>query len=211
MSDSFIREVDEDLRQKQLNDLWKKYGKFVIGIAIGIVIIVAGRGIYNYVVESRYNDQAMAFSQALTLSGGEQTSALDQVISSDVDGYEIIATFKKAELALEAGDKLAAVAAYDNFIANSDVPIVYKHMANIQASILELDTAPSDQIRGRLTLILDEQSTFRYLALELLALSELKNDDKSAAKTRLEALASDEETPASVKNRAEQYLSDIEE
>ena len=37
MSDTFIREVDEDLRQKQLSSLWKKYGKIVIGIAVGIV------------------------------------------------------------------------------------------------------------------------------------------------------------------------------
>ncbi len=42
MSDAFIREVDEDLRQKQINNLWKKYGKFIIGIAFGIVLLVSG-------------------------------------------------------------------------------------------------------------------------------------------------------------------------
>jgi hypothetical protein len=28
VSDEFIREVDEDIRQRQINNLWKKYGKF---------------------------------------------------------------------------------------------------------------------------------------------------------------------------------------
>ena len=211
MSDAFIREVDEDLRQKQLNDLWKKYGKFVIGVAVGIVIIVAGRGIYDYVVESRYNEQATAFGNALLMSGDAQASALETVISSDVDGYEIVATFKKAELALANDDRDGAVAALDQFIASSSVPELYKNMANIQAALIEMDTASVDEIRGRLALIMDDESTYRFLATELLALSELKNGDVAAAKTRLEGLVGNVETPASVKNRAEQYISVMEE
>ena len=54
MSDAFIREVDEDLRQKQINNLWKKYGKFIIGIAFGIVLLVSGRALYSSFVESKY-------------------------------------------------------------------------------------------------------------------------------------------------------------
>ncbi len=211
MSDTFIREVDEDLRHKQLHDLWKKYGKFVIGIAIGIVIIVAGRGIYNYVVESRYNEQAAAFAEALKLTGNEQSELLDRIIASDVDGYEVVAAFKKAEMALSAGDKLGAVAIYDEFIENASVPELYKNMANMQAAILELDTAPVDKIRGRLALIMDGDSTFKYLATELLALSEMSNGDIEASKTRLETLIGDIEAPGSIKNRAEQYLSVLEE
>lgn len=211
MSDAFIREVDEDLRQKQLSNIWKKYGKFVIASAIAIVLVVAGRGIYGYVVESRYNEQANAFGEALMLSGDEQSNALEAIISSDVDGYEIVAAFKKAELALVNDDRDGAIATLDQFIANSSVPDLYKNMANIQATLIEMDTASVDKIRGRLALIMDGESTFRFLATELLALSEIRNGDATAAKTRLEALVGDVETPASVKNRAEQYISVMEE
>jgi hypothetical protein len=82
-------------------------------------------------------------------------------------------------------------------------------MANIQAAILELDTAESDVVRARLALILNGTSKFRYIANEILALSELRNDELEAAILRLEALVVDVETPAGVKNRADQYLSVI--
>jgi hypothetical protein len=210
VSDAFIREVDEDLRQKQLHALWKKFGKFIVGIAVGIVLIVAGRSIYSYISESKFNEQAIAFSNAISLNETEIASALDQVIASDVDGYEIIATFKKAELAVKAADKVAAVAILDNFIASASVPEIYKDMANIQAAILELDTASADSIRGRLSLILNGSTSFQFLATELVALAELNAGETQAAKSRLEALIGNVEAPTSIKSRSEQYLSVIE-
>ena len=103
MSDEFIREVDEDIRQRQINDLWKKYGKFVIGIAFGIVAIVAGRAIYSSVIESKYSEQASLYSQAISMNENEISSALDPLLNGDVQAYEILATFKKSKLALENG------------------------------------------------------------------------------------------------------------
>ena len=210
MSDTFIREVDEDLRQKQLSSLWKKYGKIVIGIAVGLVLVVAGRSLYIYSVESKYNEQATAYSQALKLNNSEISKALDPVMASDVDGYQIIAAFKKVELALAAEDKLGAIAILDQFIATSSVDQIYKDIANIQAVIIELDTAPVDNIRARLSLILDGGSTFQYLAAELLGLSELKNGEIEAAKTRLQTLIENVDAPVTIKSRAEQYLSVVE-
>ena len=210
MSDAFIREVDEDLRQKQLHDLWKRFGKFIIGIAVGIVLIVAGRAVYTYLYESKFNEQAVAFTKAISLNENEMASALKPVIASDVDGYKIVATFKKAELAVNADDNALAVAILDNFIASASVPKVYKDMANIQVAILELDTASVDSIRGRLSLILNSSTPFQYLATELVALAELNAGETDAAKARFEGLIGNVEAPTSIKSRAEQYLNVIE-
>ena len=210
MSDEFIREVDEDIRQRQINDLWKKYGKFVIGIAFGIVAIVAGRAIYSSVIESKYSEQASLYSQAISMNENEISSALDPLLNSDVEAYEILATFKKAELALENDDKAGAVSVLDQFVNSSSVSEVYKEMATIQAALLELDTASEDQIRTRLSLLLNSDSKYQYFAAEIMALSELKAGNTGAAKSRLEALINDENASGSIKTRAEQYLSVIE-
>lgn len=210
MSDEFIREVDEDIRQKQINNLWKKYGKFVIGIAFGIVTIVAGRAIYSSIVESKYSEQASLYSQAISMNENEISTALDPLLSSDVDGYQILATFKKAELAVENDDSAGAVNILDQFISSSSVSQVYKEMATIQAALLELDTASADQVRSRLSLILNGDSKYQYFASEIMALAELKAGNIDAAKSRLETLISDENASGSIKTRAEQYLSVIE-
>ena len=39
--DNLFKEIDEDLRQQKYADLWKKYGKFVIGAAVALVVGVA--------------------------------------------------------------------------------------------------------------------------------------------------------------------------
>ncbi len=211
MSDAFIREVDEDLRQKQLTNIWNKFGKYIIGIAVGIVLVVAGRGIYASMTESKYAEQADAFTAALLKSDAEAATALDEIIASDVDGYEILATFKKVENAIAAGDKLGAVAILDDFIATASVPELYKEMATLQAGILEVDSASVDEVRARLTLILNGETQFKYMAGEIVALAELNAGEADAAKARLQGLLDDEEAPGSIKNRAEQYLSVIGE
>lgn len=210
MSDEFIREVDEDIRQRQINDLWKKYGKFVIGIAVGVVAIVAGRAIYTSVIESKYSEQASLYSQAISMNDAEISSALDPLLNSDVEAYEILATFKKAEISISNDDRAGAITILDQFVTSSSVAQVYKDMARIQAALLELDTASVDQIRSRLSLILNSDSKYQYFAAEIMALSELRAGDSGAAKSRLEALINDENASGSIKTRAEQYLSVIE-
>ena len=210
MSDEFIREVDEDIRQRQINDLWKKYGKFVIGIAVGVVAIVAGRAIYTSVIESKYSEQASLYSQAISMNDAEISSALDPLLNSDVEAYEILATFKKAEISISNDDRAGAITILDQFVTSSSVAQVYKDMATIQAALLELDTASVDQIRSRLSLILNSDSKYQYFAAEIMALSELRAGESGAAKSRLEALINDENASGSIKTRAEQYLSVIE-
>ena len=210
MSDEFIREVDEDIRQRQINDLWKKYGKFVIGIAVGVVAIVAGRAIYTSVIESKYSEQASLYSQAISMNDAEISSALDPLLNSDVEAYEILATFKKAEISISNDDRAGAITILDQFVTSSSVAQVYKDMARIQAALLELDTASVDQILSRLSLILNSDSKYQYFAAEIMALSELRAGDSGAAKSRLEALINDENASGSIKTRAEQYLSVIE-
>ena len=209
MSDAFIREVDEDLRQKQINNLWKKYGKLVIGIAVGIVFIVAGRGIYTSVVEGKNTAQAELYNSALSASEAEMSAALDPILTGGVEGYELLAAFKKVELALGADDQAGAVAILDNFSKSSSVSQVYKDIANVQAALLELDSVSVDQIRARLALMLNSDNKYQYMAAEIMALAELKAGETDAATRRLETLAADEMAPGSIKTRAEQYLSVI--
>ena len=44
MSDIF-REIDEELRRDNFAKLWERYGQYLIGLAVLIVLITAGTGI----------------------------------------------------------------------------------------------------------------------------------------------------------------------
>ena len=53
-TDGFLREIDEELRQEHYEKLWKRYGKYVIGAAVALVVTVAGYQTWrSSVTESR--------------------------------------------------------------------------------------------------------------------------------------------------------------
>jgi hypothetical protein len=39
----FIHEINQELREERNRALWKRYGKYVIAMAVAIVVLVAGR------------------------------------------------------------------------------------------------------------------------------------------------------------------------
>ena len=40
--DNFIEEVDEELKREHYQELWRRYGRFVVGAVMLVVIVVAG-------------------------------------------------------------------------------------------------------------------------------------------------------------------------
>ncbi len=214
MSEEFIREVDEDLRHQQLVSLWKKYGVYIIGTAVGVILFVAVFQGYGKYMESRYAEQALAYGEMLkTLEQGETAKALEQLNAletSAVEGYQILAAFKKADILLKEGDKMAAVSALDALAASGDVDQVYRDLARFQAATMLIDTATYGDIKARLDPLTREGNTWQFLALEMLAMSALRNGDSAEAREVLTSLVENLETPATIKLRAEQLLNIIE-
>jgi len=55
--ESLFREVDEEVRQEQFKKLWARYGKFVIGLAVLVIIGVAGMEGWRY-FQMKQSEQA---------------------------------------------------------------------------------------------------------------------------------------------------------
>ena len=50
--DSFIREVNEEMRQDQARALWDRFGPLALGVAVLVVLATAGSVGYNYWTET---------------------------------------------------------------------------------------------------------------------------------------------------------------
>ena len=42
MTDEFIREVDEDIKQEKTEKLWKKFLPYIISVSLGIIFSTTG-------------------------------------------------------------------------------------------------------------------------------------------------------------------------
>src|SRR5436189_1922768 len=136
MSDIF-REVDEDLRREQLKKLWERFGVYVLGGAVLIVVLVAGYKFYEYWQDSRAQATGDRFVAALKLADqgkhDEAEAALAAIVANGSGGYPILAGFRVAAEKAAVGDDKGAVAEYDAIAARADTPALVRDMATLRA------------------------------------------------------------------------------
>lgn len=86
--DSFIREVNEELRSDQFRGAWKRYGRFVIGLAVLIVVATAGERVYSAWQASRASASGDQFLAATDLAkANKQDDALAALATLEKDGF----------------------------------------------------------------------------------------------------------------------------
>ena len=78
-----------------------------------------------------------------------------------------------------------------------------RDLARIRAAGLLLESASYSNMLERLEPATKPDATFRHTARELLALSAWRANDTAAARQWLDMIASDTETPAGMRSRAE--------
>jgi len=214
LSEEFIREVDEDLRHKQLTNLWQRYGGFIITFLVGIVLFVAGNVTLKNYNESKYATVADQYSlvekSVVANDMNEALKNLQALSETKVDGYKILVGFKEAEIELQRGNQDKAVAALDKLTASSGVEKVYRDLASLKAAMIAMDTASYDEIKTRLAPLTIEGNSWKYVAKELMAMAALGAGQGEDAKQLLTELEQDLEAPADVKARAKDFRSVIE-
>ena len=142
--DSFIREVEEELRSDRLQNFWKRFGPFIIGGAIAIVIATAAYRGYEYYVDSRASASGDRFLAALNLAReGKSDEALTALQSLENDGYgayPVLARMRAATVLQDKGDVDGAVAAFDAVAADRSAPEAIRDMARLRAAYILVDT-----------------------------------------------------------------------
>lgn len=213
-SDIAFQEVDDDLRQQQLQDLWKRFGKYVIGTAVGIVLAVAGNELYSSYVASVKAENAAKFAdtiEAAETAGADAATLWDQVAPNLSEGYAVLAYFRSAAEHLKAGNADAAIQSYDAIAAKSGVSDSYQDLARLLAAMTVLD-ARADLVdaRSRLSVIAAEGRTWAYSAQEYLAMIDLMDGDRASALAGFTKLVSDPSTPEGIRARAEELRGMLE-
>jgi hypothetical protein len=203
MSDIF-QEVDEAVRREQLQKLWKRYGNFVIAAAVLVVLAVGGWRGYQWWEAKKAAQAGAAFDAAAELvdqgKSADAEEAFARLATEGTAAYRFLARLREA--AVMAGrDPKAAVAAYDAVASDGSVPRVFQELAGIRAALLLVDSAPLSEMTRRLEPLAQPDSTFRHSAREILALAAFKAGDKTAAKKWFDMIASDANTPQSLRGR----------
>lgn len=208
--DSFLREVDEAVRQERYRQLWDRYGLYVLGAAGLIVLGVAGQKGWTYWQDRQAANAGAKFTQALTIEDGADATKAREMLSALAEsgpaGYRILARFQLAAAAAKAGETDKAVADYDALAKDPSVDPILRDRAALQAAALRLDKADYAEMEGRLKGLIDSNSAWRYSARELLGLSAFRLKNMREAERQFSALIGDQGTPPNLRERADMML-----
>ena len=204
VSDIF-REIDDELRRENLLQLWSRYARYIIAVAVILVLIAAGIFAWRQHLASERLAQANRYSAALALTrqGKEAEAAkLFAALANDGGGYGIPAAFQEAALLAKAGDRQGAIAAYDRLAASSSVSREYRDLAVLLAVMHQLADGDPRAAIERLAPLTENGNPWRATALEVTAAANLKAGDRGAALDIYQKLADDLAAPRALRARA---------
>lgn len=212
-NDTFIREVNEQLRSEKMTNFWSKYGIVVIGGAVLIVLGTAGAGIYEYWNSSRASNSGDQFIAAMKLASenkpDDALAALTELETAGHGSYPVLAKFRSATLQAQKGDAAAAIAAFTAIGNDTSAPQVFRDAAKVRAAWLLVDTGSYDQVSAQVEVLSTEGQAFRSSAREALGLAAYKAGDFVKARDWFQQITTDAQAPRNVANRAQIMLDNI--
>jgi hypothetical protein len=204
--DSFIREVNEELRQDKAKALWDRYGPITLAAAALVVLATAAYVGYGYWVETRANRSGDSFSQALRLANeGKSDEALKAFETLEAEGYgayPVLARLRSATVLAGKGDYSGAVAAFDAVSNDSSIPGAIRDMARLRAALVLVDHGTYADVSSRVEALTADANPLRHSARELLGLSAWKEGRPADAMKLFEQISADDGAPRNVRSRA---------
>lgn len=208
MADIF-QEIDEDLRREQAGKLWQKYGRFVIALAIFIVLTVAAWRGWEWYAQREANAAGARFEDALVLSRGgntkEAASSLSGLVKDAPSGYRTLSRFR---LATETGRDNPAdgIKAFEALAEDASLGKVLQDLARIRAGYLAVDSLAYADLAAKIEPMTAAGEPWRHAAREILGLAAWKAKDLPTASKWFEAVVGDKDVPASARQRADVML-----
>ena len=203
-SDSFINEVSEEVRRDRYFSLWKKYGPFLIG---GVIAIVVAAAVVTY-LDQRARAAAQAAGGALIeASQGDleaQIAALTELAdATDHDGEALVARLRVAAALATDGDAEGAAAIYDRIASDDAADALLQDFAAFRAVALRGEGMPPAAYADALSPIANGNGAYRLLAIEARGIALFRAGDETGARDELRAVYNDERAPQSLTRRVE--------
>ena len=208
--DSFIRQVDEDLRSDRMKSIWRRFGKYIIGLAVLLVLGTAADRGYDYWRQSQASQSGDAFLAALNLArAGRQDEALAALRALEQDGYgaySVLARMRAATVLADQGDYQAAISDFSTIGNDGSVPPAIRDAARIRAGYLLVDHGSYQDVVTQVEGLSGPDNAMRHSAREALGLAAWKAGDVATAQRWFEMIAGDNGVPVGVLQRSEIML-----
>lgn len=212
-TDSFIDEVNEELKRDKLFGLMRKYGWIAVVAVVGLVAFAA----WNEWSKARTEASARAFGDSVIAAinveeAGGQRAALNALAAQQAEAGRnaqeraAIVNLLLAAQSLEDGDRTGALAALAVVANDIALPASYRHLAALKRVIIAGTELTIAEREAELAPLAAAGQAYRPLALEQLALLRLESGDTDAALGQFRALLSEPDLTPDLRRRITQLI-----
>lgn len=208
------KEVDAELKNDQIRELWQKYRFLLFGLIVAIIATVIGCELYDSWQSKLRTAESDKFETAvLTAYQGQPDVALNNLTELSETGktaYQYLADLKQAGILIGQGKQTEAFALLKKLMNDTSVPDDLRSVARLSLAGHQMDTANPSDIQALLQPLLSAQNPFYGSAAELMALTYLKQNNPEGAKNIINQALNSEVVPVNMKQRLMEILSVIE-
>lgn len=202
-----MREVDEAVRQDQLDNFGKRYG-LPIGIAVVAALAIFGGWLFwqdrrEGALEER-SEQFITTLDDLEAGRLEQAKTSLATVAEGESATAISAKLALAGLALSENRRDDGVKLYEDIAADAAAPQPYRDLALVRAVAANFEQMEPQQVVDRLKGLATPGNPWFGSAGELVGMAYLKQGKEDLAGPLFAAIAKEETAPQSLRSRARQ-------
>ena len=213
ISETFVKEVDENLRRDRINDFFKDNAAWLVG---GLILFLAAAGGWIWyqqhrvqLAEQHVEQLATIYKDIGTGNTAKVPQQLDDLSQSSSKAVRATALLTRAAFALQQNDPKLAIATYKKVAEDSSIPDAYRNGALIRQTALEFDQLEPQQVIERMKPLAQAGSPWFGTASEMTALALIKQGKKKEAGQLFAKIAKDKTVPQSLRDRSIQIAGSL--
>ncbi len=211
LTDAFIQEVDEDVKNDNLKELWNKYGLLIIAfVVLAVSAAISFDKIQAWRMLRNQNRTQEYMAAAQLQEDSNETIAALQKISMDNQG--IFSDFAKLQIAnvlLAENKQEEAFAALEKLQEDQQINEEVKNIALIKLATYKVDSLGYEEFAKLVQPLVEAKNSWTPAAQDLLAMSAIRNGNVEDAKDIYNKILKIKDLPEGFRNRIQDMLSSI--
>ena len=212
-TETFVREVDENLRRDRMADFAKKYGGWLI--AAMILFLVACGGLIwfqqhrHHQSEAEVEQLAQIYKDIGVGNTAKVPQQLDALTNAGSKAVRASALFTRAALAIQQNNVKLATSKFQAIANDDSLPKPYRDAALIRQTALEFDQLDPKQVIARMAPLAKPGNAWFGSAGEMTALAMIKQGNTKQAGQLFATIAKDADAPQNLRERALQIAASL--
>ncbi len=211
--ESFVREVDENLRRDQLRSTAERYGTWIVAGIVLFLAVVGGYLYWQYRQDAQAAEQSETLSSALDKIGGGNskgaTAELTPLSDSSNDVVRASALLARASIAVQANNRAEALRLFNQVAEDGSLPQPLRDLGTVRSVAVQYDQIKPDEVIAKLAPLAKPGLPFFGTAGEMTAMAMLAKNDRAGAGALFARIAADQQVPETIRSRAVQIAGSL--